>query len=112
MEKNDANQESPIASCRCRNGRTPFRRDWSGCSVDAESVLVGAFQALPHTRHSGPEYAAGHRTCSVGPDPHEVIAPSDGKTAYISIYSGGRYHALSVIDLVGQKALPDIDTEP
>jgi YVTN family beta-propeller protein len=46
----------------------------------------------------------------VGPDPHEVIASSDGKTAYVSIYGGGRYHALSVIDLVRQKALPDIDT--
>ena len=46
----------------------------------------------------------------VGADPHEVIASSDGKTAYVSIYGGGRYHALSVIDLVGQKALPDIDT--
>src|SRR3984957_14294199 len=46
----------------------------------------------------------------VGPDPHEVIASADGKTAYVSIYGGGRYHALSVIDLVGQKALPDIDT--
>jgi DNA-binding beta-propeller fold protein YncE len=46
----------------------------------------------------------------VGPDPHEVIASSDRKTAYVSIYGGGRYHALSVIDLVGQKALPDIDT--
>ncbi len=49
-------------------------------------------------------------TAPVGPDPHEVIASSDGKTAYVSIYGGGRYHALSVIDLVGQKALPDIDT--
>jgi YVTN family beta-propeller protein len=46
----------------------------------------------------------------VGPDPHEVIASSDGKTAYVSIYGGGRYHALSVIDLVGKKALSDIDT--
>jgi YVTN family beta-propeller protein len=46
----------------------------------------------------------------VGPDPHEVIASSDGKTAYVSIYGGGQYHALSVIDLVGHKALPDIDT--
>jgi DNA-binding beta-propeller fold protein YncE len=46
----------------------------------------------------------------VGPDPHEVIASSDGKTAYVSIYGGGRYHALSVIDLILQKALPDIDT--
>src|SRR3984957_1780965 len=49
-------------------------------------------------------------TAPVGPDPHEVIASADGKTAYVSIYGGGRYHALSVIDLVGQKALPDIDT--
>src|SRR5664279_1530307 len=46
----------------------------------------------------------------VGADPHEVIASSDGKTAYVTVYGGGRYHALSVIDLVGQKALPDIDT--
>jgi DNA-binding beta-propeller fold protein YncE len=46
----------------------------------------------------------------VGSDPHEVIASADGKTAYVSIYGFGRYHALSVIDLVAQKALPDIDT--
>ena len=46
----------------------------------------------------------------VGPDPHEVIASSDGRTAYVSIYGGGRYHSLSVIDLIAQKALPDIDT--
>jgi YVTN family beta-propeller protein len=46
----------------------------------------------------------------VGSDPREVIASSDGKTAYVSIYGGGRYLALSVIDLVGQTALPDIDT--
>ena len=46
----------------------------------------------------------------VGPDPHEVIASADGKTAYVSIYGGGRYHSLSVLDLIAQKALPDIDT--
>ncbi len=46
----------------------------------------------------------------VGADPHEVIASSDGKTAYVSIYGGGAYHTLNVIDLIGQKALPDIDT--
>ena len=46
----------------------------------------------------------------VGADPHEVIASADGKLAYVSIYGGGRYHALSVVDLVTQKALPDIDT--
>jgi DNA-binding beta-propeller fold protein YncE len=47
----------------------------------------------------------------VGLDPHEVIASSDGQTAYVSIYGRGDYHALSVIDLVGQKARPDIDTD-
>jgi YVTN family beta-propeller protein len=48
----------------------------------------------------------------VGQDPHEVIASSDGKTAYVSIYGGGAYHVLSVIDLVAQKALLDIDLGP
>lgn len=46
----------------------------------------------------------------VGPDPHEVIASADGTRAYVSIYGFGRYHTLSVLDLVAQRALPDIDT--
>src|SRR5271163_4524870 len=45
-------------------------------------------------------------------DPHEVIASTDGKTAYGSDYGGGRYHTLSVIDLVAQKQLPPIDLGP
>ena len=48
----------------------------------------------------------------VGTDPHEVIASSDGKTAYVSIYGGGSLHEINVIDLVNQKALPSIDTKP
>lgn len=48
----------------------------------------------------------------VGSDPHEVIASADGRTAYVTIYGGGSLHELSVIDLVGQKALPAIDTHP
>lgn len=48
----------------------------------------------------------------VGPDPHEAIASSDGKTAYVSIYGGGAFHVINVIDLVGQKALADIDLGP
>src|SRR5690349_2429173 len=48
----------------------------------------------------------------VGEDPHEVIASSDGKTAYVSIYGGGSLHELNVIDLVGQKPLANIDTRP
>jgi YVTN family beta-propeller protein len=48
----------------------------------------------------------------VGEDPHEVIASSDGKTAYVSIYGGGSLHTINVIDLVEQKRLTDIDTKP
>jgi YVTN family beta-propeller protein len=48
----------------------------------------------------------------VGEDPHEVIASSDGKTAYVSIYGGGSLHELNVIDLVAQKPLKNIDTRP
>lgn len=48
----------------------------------------------------------------VGEDPHEVIASSDGKTAYVSIYGGGSLHTINVIDLTAQKRLDDIDTKP
>ena len=48
----------------------------------------------------------------VGIDPHEVIASADGKTAYVSIYGGGRLHELDVIDLVTMKSLTTIDTRP
>lgn len=45
----------------------------------------------------------------VGPDPHEVIASSDGTTAYVSNYGGGRYNTLTVVDLAAKKVLPAID---
>lgn len=48
----------------------------------------------------------------VGSDPHEVVASTDGKTAYVSIYGGGSLHELNVIDLVAQKPLFNIDTRP
>jgi YVTN family beta-propeller protein len=46
-----------------------------------------------------------------GPDPHEVVASSDGKTAYISNYGGlgSELHTISVVDLAARKALPPID---
>lgn len=46
----------------------------------------------------------------VGPDPHEVIAASDGRTAFISNTGSGRFHQLSVVDLIGQRPLPEVDT--
>lgn len=48
----------------------------------------------------------------VGPDPHEVIASSDGKRAYVSNTGGGRSTEINVIDLVARKALPSIHTTP
>ena len=48
----------------------------------------------------------------VGNDPHEVIASTDGRTAYASNYGGGAYNTLAVVDLVGEKALPAVDLGP
>lgn len=48
----------------------------------------------------------------VGEDPHEVIASSDGRTAYVSNYGFGAYHTLAVIALVAQEPLPSIDLGP
>jgi YVTN family beta-propeller protein len=48
----------------------------------------------------------------VGNDPHEVIAASDGQTAFVSNYGGGAYNTLAMIDLVGQKPLPQVDLGP
>jgi DNA-binding beta-propeller fold protein YncE len=44
-----------------------------------------------------------------GPGPHEVVASTDGKLAYISNYGGGAYNTLTVVDLVEQKALPPVE---
>jgi len=48
----------------------------------------------------------------VGTDPHEVIASQDGTKAYVSIYGGGSFHEINVLDLVAKKALENIDTRP
>jgi len=48
----------------------------------------------------------------VGSDPHEVIASTDGKTAYVTIYGGGSLHELNILDLVAQKPLTNVDTRP
>lgn len=48
----------------------------------------------------------------VGEDPHEVIASTDGRTAYISNYGGGAYNTLAIIDLTDQKPLPPVDLGP
>jgi WD40 repeat protein len=49
-----------------------------------------------------------------GPDPHEVVASSDGRLAYISNYGGpdSDLHTISVVDLAAEKPLPAIDIAP
>jgi YVTN family beta-propeller protein len=47
----------------------------------------------------------------VGSDPHEVIASSDGKLAFVTNTNGGRGREINVIDLVSQKALANVDTK-
>ena len=48
----------------------------------------------------------------VGEDPHEVVASTDGRTAYVCIYGGGSLHEINIIDLIQQKPLRNIDTRP
>ena len=48
----------------------------------------------------------------VGEDPHELVASTNGKTAYVCIYGGGSLHEINVIDLVARKPLRSIDTRP
>ena len=45
----------------------------------------------------------------VGEDPHEVIASTDGTTAYVSNYGFGAFHTLAVVDLQTRQARPSID---
>jgi YVTN family beta-propeller protein len=51
-------------------------------------------------------------TLPVGPDPHEVIASTDGTTAYVSNYGFGSLHTLAVLDLVHHTARASIDLGP
>lgn len=44
-----------------------------------------------------------------GEDPHEVVASTDGKFAYISNYGGGSLNTLTVVDLVNQKTVKTVD---
>ena len=46
-----------------------------------------------------------------GPDPHEVIASTDGRMAYIANYNGGG-NIITPVDLVGMKSLTPIDLGP
>ena len=89
---------------------------YSTTQCDAQSVPARTLLALSKADHMlalvDPVTLKVITRIPVGEDPHEVIASSDGKTAYVSIYGGGRFHELNVIDLVGKKPLTNFDTRP
>jgi YVTN family beta-propeller protein len=103
----------------------PRQLSWlmgTACAVGlASSVLAG--EATP--RNALLATSKGNHTLAIidpssdkiiakmplGPDPHEVIASEDGKTAYVSNMGGSSsLHRIDVLDLIGQRALEPIDT--
>ncbi|MGI8959639.1 MAG: YncE family protein [Bryobacteraceae bacterium] len=82
----------------------------------AESTPREALLALSKSDHTlaivDPSTLRSVARVPVGEDPHEVIASSDGRFAYVSNYGFGAYNTLAVIDLMEQKALPAIDLGP
>jgi YVTN family beta-propeller protein len=89
---------------------------YSAAACNAQSVPNRSLLALSKTDHMlaivDPATLKVIARVPVGEDPHEVIASSDGRTAYVTIYGGGRFHELNAIDLVALKPLLNIDTRP
>ncbi len=86
----------------------------SNCS--AQSTPKKALLALSKANHTmaivDPVSLKILAKIPVGIDPHELVASTDGKTAYVCIYGGGSFHEINMIDLVAQKPLSTIDTRP
>src|SRR4051812_26275098 len=89
---------------------------YPGAACNAQSTPRQSLLALSKTDHTlaivDPATLKVLARIPVGSDPHEVIASSDGKTAYVTIYGGGSLHEINVIDLMAQKPLTNIDTRP
>jgi YVTN family beta-propeller protein len=85
-------------------------------SITAQSLQGASLLALSKSDHTlavvNPATLKVVAKIPVGSDPHEVVASSDGKTAYVSIYGGGSLHEINVIDLVAHKLLFNMDTRP
>jgi YVTN family beta-propeller protein len=92
----------------------PFIYPATGCN--AQSAPQRTLLALSKTDHTlamvDPATLKVIARIPVGEDPHEVIASTDGKTAFVTNYGGGSLHELNIIDLVAQKPLTNIDTRP
>jgi len=89
---------------------------FSAAECNAQATPKRALLAISKANHTiaiiDPATLAIVAKITVGEDPHEVVASSDGKTAYVCIYGGGSLHEINIIDLVAQKPLAPIDTRP
>src|SRR5215472_6045452 len=78
-----------------------------GLAASAQSTPSSALLVLSKQDHTlaivDPATLKPIARVPVGDDPHEVVASADGRTAYVSNYGFGRFHTLTVLDLVGQK---------
>ena len=91
----------------------------------AATVALGGAQSSPSTSGTLLVLSKGDLTLSAvdpstlkvlgkvpsGPDPHEVIASTDGRMAYIANYNGGG-NIITPVDLAQMKALTPIDLGP
>jgi streptogramin lyase len=89
---------------------------YTATNCNAQSTPKRSLLALSKNNHTlaivDPATLSIIAKVPVGVDPHEVVASSDGKTAYVCIYGGGSFYEINVIDLVAQKPLLNIDTRP
>jgi len=89
----------------------------AGPAVAAEATPRNALLATSKGNHTlaivDPSSDRVIAKMPIGPDPHEVIASDDGRTAYVSNMGGNSsFHRMDVLDLLGQRALDPIDTGP
>lgn len=85
-------------------------------SMAAPAPMPRALLAISKVEHTlsviDPDTLKVVARLSVGPDPHEVVASTDGTRAYVSNTGYGAFHEIDVLDLDRFKALPSIDTRP
>jgi YVTN family beta-propeller protein len=91
-------------------GLLVFTAEWAAAQTPSPALLVleKSDDALAIVDPSGLKVLG---RVPVGQDPHEIIAPSGGKVAYISNYGGndGNLNTIAVVDLVARKPLPPIN---
>ena len=84
--------------------------------ADGQSTPKRTLLAISKTNHTmaivDPSTLKIIARIPVGEDPHEVVASTDGSTAYVCIYGGGSLHEINIIDLVAQKPIRNMDTRP